>query len=246
MTNLAALSGVEEFLDGGEQEPKEIINFMNTGIVFGKRYPLVIDSSSGESTRLTTLQYVFKPSSIDTKKPGSFNLSDSNEANIVLPTVGKIGSGNETERFKGAATKPSHECVLLFQGDHFELAKVSTAIVNIRHNQNEIIFKTQDETASKAKKYLEKTLLLRAGPKTAPKRKRVSKKDVQLDNCNDQGSNVVNSAENIYVSKKQKSVDKIKRMFSIVQHDNNDDDKVSSSDNTVTVGDKTIHLPIAS
>lgn len=245
MTNLDALGGVDQFSDGGEQEPKEVINFMNTGIVFGKRYPLVIDSSSGKSTRLTTLQYVFKPSSIDSKKPGSFNLSDSNEANIVLPTVGKIGSGNETERFKGAATKPSHECVLSFQGDHFELAKVSTAIVNIRHNQNESVFKTQDETASKAKKYLEKTLLLRAGPKTAPKRKRVSKKDVLQDNCNDQGSNIGNSAEN-GVSKKQKSMDKIKKMFSIVQHDNNDDDKVSSSDNTVIVSDKTIHLPIAS
>jgi hypothetical protein len=48
------------------------------------------------------------------------------------------------------------------------------------------------------------------------------------------------------VSKKQKSMDKIKKMFSIVQHDNNDDDKVSSSDNTEVVSDKTIDLPIAS
>jgi hypothetical protein len=207
----------EQIRDGGENGSKGVINFMETSVVFGKRYPFVISSSSGEPTTLTTLQYVFKPSSIDSDKPGRFALSDSNEAIIALPTVGETGPGNETERFKGTATKPSHECVLSFQGDRFEMAKVSTAIVNIRHNRDESVFKTQDETASKAKKYLEKTLLLRAGPKTAPRGKKVSKKDVQHDHSTDKGSNIGNNPDNSSVSKtalKRKRVSK-----KDIQHD---------------------------
>mmetsp|Transcript_36203 Transcript_36203/g.34239 ORF Transcript_36203/g.34239 Transcript_36203/m.34239 type:complete len:294 (+) Transcript_36203:221-1102(+) len=279
----------EQIHDGEEHGSKGVINFMETSVVFGKRYPLVIGSSSGESTALTTLQYVFKPSSIDSDKPGRFALSDSNEAIIALPTVGETGPGNETERFKGTATKPSQECVLSFKGDRFEMAKVSTAIVNIRHNRDESVFKAQDETASKAKKFLEKTLLLRAGPKTAPKVKRASKKDVQHDStdkgsnigndadnsivtapkrkrgkgiskknaqhddCIDTGSNIGNSAGISIINKKQRSLDKIKKIFSIVQHDNDNNDDKEQPTNDINVypdydiaNNKTIQLPITS
>lgn len=69
-------------------------------IILGKRYPLSFsqkpekrekgagNSSVEEDSALTTFQYVFKPSSIDINKPGSFTVSDSNEVIVALPTLG--------------------------------------------------------------------------------------------------------------------------------------------------------------
>jgi hypothetical protein len=148
-------------------------------ITLGKRYPLsILSSSQSEKVGLTTFQYVFKPSSIDTNKPGICKISDSNEVVIDLPTSEE---GKETESFKGTATKPSNECILSFHDDRFELEKVSTSMTNIRHRRNESTFAVKDVSNDKGRKFLEQTLQMRAGP-IVPKRKRekIQKTDEEL------------------------------------------------------------------
>ena len=140
-------------------------------ITFGKRYSLTSGRSASEEKELATFQYVFKPSSIDNNKPGSLSISESNEVVIALPTTdGETGM----ENFKGIATKPSNEFILVFNGVSFQLEKVTTAVINIRHSRNENTYSTKDVSIGDARKYHEQALLLRAGPRPV-KRKRVTK-----------------------------------------------------------------------
>ena len=137
-------------------------------ITFGKRYPLISSRSSTEEKALATFQYVFKPSSIDKDSAGSLSISETNEVVIALPT--KDGEGG-MESFKGIATKPSNEFILVFDGASFQLEKVNTAVVNIRHSRNESTYSTKDVTIGDARKFHGQALLLRAGPRPV-KRKR--------------------------------------------------------------------------
>ena len=62
------------------------------GIVIGKRYSLsfknkATDPSLETENAVTSLQYVFKPSSIDVERPGTVTVSDTNEVLISLPTL---------------------------------------------------------------------------------------------------------------------------------------------------------------
>ena len=141
-------------------------------ITFGKRYPL---SSFTQSTcdsatvtdgaeSLTTLQYVFKPSSIDPDNAGSLSISDSGEVIVDLPTLeGKT----QTERFKGISTKPSNEFILSFDGSSFKVEKVVSAVTNIRHCRNETKFSTKETTISAAQKIRTQKLLTRAGSRVS-------------------------------------------------------------------------------
>ena len=145
-------------------------------IVLGQRYPLLSPRQSLELEKkekipeLATLQYVFKPSSIDNTRAGSLSISESNEAVIALPL--KDG-GAAMESFKGIATKPSNEFILVFNGASFQLEKVTTAVINIRHSRNESTYSTKDVSIGDARKFHEQALLLRAGPRPA-KRKRAT------------------------------------------------------------------------
>ena len=145
------------------------------GVVLGKRYPLhSLLKRSGdysvptEDAILTTLQYIFKPSSVDVNRSGSLALSESNEVLITLPILDNEG---DTESFKGIATKPLNECILSFHSDHFSVEKVSSTITNIRHCRNESTFSSKDSTICDARKFHEKTLLMRAGARPQKKRK---------------------------------------------------------------------------
>ena len=154
------------------------------GIVFGKRYPLK-SSISGhhgslsrtQSTAVTTLQYVFKPSSVDDDRSGSLSISDTNEVLISLPV---LESDENTESFKGTATKPFNECVLSFNGDSFALDKVSSAVTNIRHSRNESTFSTKDNLIGDARKFHKKTLQLKKGPRPVKKLKTANPKTENL------------------------------------------------------------------
>ena len=139
-------------------------------ITFGKRYPLISSRSSSEEKALATFQYVFKPSSIDKSKAGSLSISETNEVVIALPTKDEEAG---MESFKGIATKPSNEFILVFDGASFQLEKVTTAVINIRHSRNESTYSTKDVSIGDARKFHEQALLLRAGPRPA-KRKRAS------------------------------------------------------------------------
>lgn len=140
-------------------------------ITFGKRYSLTSSRSASEEKELATFQYVFKPSSIDNNKPGSLSISESNEVVIALPTTdGETGM----EKFKGIATKPSNEFILVFDGVSFQLEKVTTSVINIRHSRNENTYSTKDVSIGDARKYHGQALLLRARPRPV-KRKRVTK-----------------------------------------------------------------------
>lgn len=143
--------------------------------MFGKRYPLRSFQKSPsdfslqkQDTILTTLQYIFKPSSVDIGRCGTLAISESNEVHIALPILDVDG---DAENFKGIATKPLNECILSFHGDHFLVEKVSSTITNIRHSRNESTFSLKDSTIGDARKYHEKTLQLRAGPRPLKKRK---------------------------------------------------------------------------
>lgn len=124
--------------------------------------------NSGE---LTTLQYVFKPSSVDPNQKGSLSISNTHEALIGLPTK---DTEIDKESFKGIATKPSNEFILSFDGGNFQLERVLSAVVNIRHSRNESTFSTKDVSIANSRKFHEQSLLLRAGPRAA-KRKRTTK-----------------------------------------------------------------------
>ena len=142
-------------------------------IVFGKRYQLSSFSpcdgaaSTDEVESLTTLQYVFKPSSIDPNKPGSLSISDSGEVLVDLPTLDEKA---QTERFKGIATKPSNEFMLSFDGNAFKVAKVVSSVTNIRHCRNETTFSVKETTVSTALKVRTQKLLTRAGPRVSRQR----------------------------------------------------------------------------
>jgi RNA polymerase II transcription elongation factor len=147
-------------------------------ITLGKRYPLsslLHGSSLSRQTNgeLTTLQYVFKPSSVDPNQIGSLRISATNEALIALPT---IDTEVEKESFKGIATKPSNEFILSFDGGNFQLERVVSAVTNIRHCRNESTFSIKDVSVANSRKFHEQSLLLRAGPRPA-KRKRITKLD---------------------------------------------------------------------
>ena len=141
-------------------------------IIFGKRYqlssfaPITCDStaSADEVESLTTLQYVFKPSSIDPNMPGSLSISDSGEVLVDLPT---LDEKTQTERFKGIATKPSNEFMLSFDGNSFKVAKVVSSVTNIRHCRNETTFSVKETTVSTAQKVRTQKLLTRAGPRVS-------------------------------------------------------------------------------
>ena len=145
------------------------------GVVLGKRYPLhSLQKRSGdfslqtEDAILTTLQYIYKPSSIDENRSGSHAVSESNEVLITLPI---LDSDGDSESFKGIATKPLNECILSFYSDHFVVEKVSSTVTNIRHSRNESTFSTKDSTIGDARKFHEKTLMLRAGARPHKKKK---------------------------------------------------------------------------
>lgn len=147
-------------------------------ITLGKRYRLSSlqcegSSSNSNSGDLITLQYVFKPSSVDPNHIGSLSISNTHEALITLPTRDK-----ETvkENFKGIATKPSNEFILSFYGGNFQLERVVSAVTNIRHSRNESAFSIKDTTIASSRKLREQSLLLRSGPRSA-KRKRPTKLD---------------------------------------------------------------------
>lgn len=144
--------------------------FIMEQIIFGKRYQLSSfasttcdgSASTDEVESLTTLQYVFKPSSIDPSKPGSLSISDTGEVLVDLPTLEEKA---QTERFKGIATKPSNEFVLSFDGNSFKIAKVVSSVTNIRHCRNETTFSIKETVVSTAQKVRTQKLLMRAGPR---------------------------------------------------------------------------------
>ena len=147
-------------------------------ITLNKRYPLSSFLRGGSLSRpnigeITTLQYVFKPSSVDPNQKGSLSISNTHEALIALPT---IDTEIEKESFKGIATKPSNEFILSFDGGYFQLDRVVSAVTNIRHSRNESAFSTKDVAIGNSRKFHEQSLLLRAGPRAA-KRKRTTKPD---------------------------------------------------------------------
>lgn len=106
---------------------------MPEGIVVGRKY--VVDFQS--DINLLTLNYKFKPSSLDLNKDGTARVTESNgskELSVSLPN-----SDTTNEIFLGAIQKSTQDFLLRFDGGVFKLCKVSE-VANMRHMRNEKLF----------------------------------------------------------------------------------------------------------
>jgi hypothetical protein len=100
----------------------------------GKKYPLNFLETK---ENILTLQYNFKPSTIDLNKTGNLTLLENGEAFTELKTT-----DDSIEKFKGSQLNPlnsvsNNELLLSFKNGGFNIQKISTSIVNLRHVRDE-------------------------------------------------------------------------------------------------------------
>lgn len=154
-------------------------------IEIGKRYKVSFspadltktddDRSSFEG--LISLQYAFKPSSVNSQETGVLNISSKNEVDIKLSANDGV-----VESFKGMGVVIPHEYVLLRDGDDLKLGKIHFAMRNLRHipNGEGVATSNEGETSTNAnlviKKQTNKLRDLLNSSKSKPKSKAVSKK----------------------------------------------------------------------
>ena len=96
----------------------------------GKRYVVKHASriNAGDGDVILSLQYKFKPTSVDMTKSAQLVVS-TNDVEVTLKNL----DGND-ESFQGAAGKPSNEFVLGFapDADSFTLSKINVCALNLR------------------------------------------------------------------------------------------------------------------
>ena len=128
---------------------------INNKPIIGKEYPLVISNINEE---ILTLQYLFKPSTIDNQIPGYLKISSTNEVEVQLSN-----SESTTESFKGnLAEKTTGEFALVFQNNQFILKKVTKQINNLKHTRNEDTFgKVALNNTNKSKNSMEVNKILK-------------------------------------------------------------------------------------
>ena len=147
-------------------------------IVFGEKYPVVIGETiknpSSCSQQYTTLQYVFKPSSVE-NKPGVINIADNGEVELKYnisesnsEVQNEIGNNSHTVKLKGMVHEPDEsyvDLVLLKETDKdtgkvvFRLERVSTVVTGLNHVRD-AEFNYNDSQLAKKRVYNKRVLKL--------------------------------------------------------------------------------------
>jgi len=86
------------------------------------------DADAPDGDVVMSLQYKFKPTSVDMTKPAQVTVV-SNEVNVTLQNQ----DGND-EKFHGAAARPSNEFILGFvpESGSFTLSRITVSALNLR------------------------------------------------------------------------------------------------------------------
>jgi hypothetical protein len=93
-----------------------------------------VEDVEGAAVHVLSLQYRFKPISIDPSRATDVGVhKDTNDADVTIPTT----DGKEAERFQGKSLRSTCEFVLSHvPGKGCTLSKIELSIPNLRHIQD--------------------------------------------------------------------------------------------------------------
>jgi hypothetical protein len=114
--------------------------FVFNKIQLGKLYPLSVMEQHPSQCNNTTisLQYNFKPASLNLQEMGTLKVYNNEEAVVEHPK-----KDNSCDTFKGTASSTSsisgqeNEWLLIFDHGTFQIRKVDTSVLNLRHMRDE-------------------------------------------------------------------------------------------------------------
>jgi hypothetical protein len=105
-------------------------------IQLGKTYPLSVLDHPESST--LSLQYNFKPANLNVEETGTLKFYEKDVA-----VVEHIRTDHSSDTFKGTASSTSsisgqeNEWLLIFDQGNFQIRKVDTSVLNLRHMRDE-------------------------------------------------------------------------------------------------------------
>eukprot|EP01041_Mallomonas_annulata_P008847 gene8847-18329_t len=139
-------------------------------IVIGQKYSIIVGKSlSGPETQdkgsfasFATLQYAFKPASVDTSLPGSLKISKNGESTLWLQSSNKSDEmKSESELLlKGSsmASGGNEFALILDKGQQIRLEKISCLVAGLKHERGEDIALDQKHLSSKSSSQLPTSL----------------------------------------------------------------------------------------
>jgi hypothetical protein len=137
---------MDEFPDDKKSHSKLV-----DGIEIGKKYPLFLDQS-GE--KVLSLQYLFKPVSIDQQVCGTLKCNTAGESNVEIKC-----SNGELESFRGlkrSLSAADHEYVIEFlDGGKCVLSKVDDQILNLKLQKKDDRVKAKAHAVKESKEIVD-------------------------------------------------------------------------------------------
>lgn len=169
-------------------------------VQIGKKYPIRM-GEIGE--QILTMQYLFKPASIQRQSTGNFVSSGQPGSSEVMVDV--EGSNGAKEVFKGTKRKAGiteHEYVMTLSTEGFQIHKVEEHILNLRVQREEDSAKLKESSTKESILMLESRKLPKFLQKAQPKKKLVAGKDSangilesNVPSCDHQDPNVEKTVE---------------------------------------------------
>lgn len=144
-------------------------------IEIGKKYPIRIADTTEKTL---TMQFLFKPASIQLQTKGNIVLNDPPGSSEVLVNIESVDG--VTESFKGTKRKAGtsdHEYVMVISTDGFHMHKVNEHVLNLRVQREENTAKLKESSTKESMVLLESRKLPKFLQKAQPKKKIVVAKE---------------------------------------------------------------------
>ena len=175
-------------------------------VEIGKKYPI----SLGDVGSLVTMQYLFKPVSVNDQAGGKLSGSyNSNNVNLDLTSLEDV-----TEKFIGVkrSSANDHEYLLIQEGNSFKLQKIAETVLNLRLQRKENVILEKESSNKQSKQLVESMKIPKLKQKNPPKKKAAvkTKKTTSITSTttNDSNLNVSQDPKIDNVDPKKIEVDK--------------------------------------